>query len=74
MDIDHLASLWQHDFDTIRAEMATRAELRAIEGNILRAIDNLGIQLSQHASRWNDDCERLSDRVQNVENRIGPGG
>lgn len=70
MTIEELASFSQRELESMRDEMATRAEMRNMEGTILRAIEGLGQQLASYASRWNGEFERLSDRVHGLENRI----
>jgi len=70
MTIEELSALSQREFETIRNEMATREELIAAEGNILRAIDRLDDRLAAYASRWNGEFERLVDNVRSVESRI----
>jgi hypothetical protein len=70
MTIDELATLSQREFESIRNDMATREELKAMEENIVRAIERIGDRLSIYASRWNSEFERLADNVQNLENRI----
>ena len=70
MTIDELATVSQREFESIRNEMATREELKATEDNILRAVEHLGDQLSVYASRWNNDFERLTDNVRNLESRF----
>jgi predicted nuclease with TOPRIM domain len=69
MTIDELVALSQREFESIHNEMATREELKATEGNILRAIERLGDRLSAYASRWNNEFERLTDNVHNLESR-----
>lgn len=70
MTMEQLASQWQRDFESIRNEMASREELRATERTILRAIDGLGVQLAAHAARWNGEYERISDRVDDLGQRV----
>jgi hypothetical protein len=70
MTIDELAAVSHREFESIRNEMATREELKATEHNILRAIERLGERVSVYASRWNNEFERLSDNIHNIESRI----
>lgn len=70
MDNDQLAALLQREFESFRAEMATREELKATEGNILRAIEGLGVQLSQNAAQWSTHFERLSDHVHDLAGQL----
>ena len=70
MKIKELAAISQREFESIRNEMATREELKSTEGAILRAIEGVGVQLSQHALHWNAEFERLSDQVQDIGNRL----
>jgi len=67
MTIDELAALSQREYESIRNEMATREELKAAEDNILRAIEHLGARLSVHASRWDNEFERLADNLHNLQ-------
>jgi hypothetical protein len=69
MTIEELAASSQREFESIRDEMATREELEATEDNILRAIERLGDRVSVYASRWNNEFERLTDTVCNLEAR-----
>jgi hypothetical protein len=70
MDIDQLAALMQREFERLHDEMATREELKAVEGNVLRATEGRGTQLSQYAARWNSDFGRLADRVHDLGKHI----
>ena len=69
MTIEELAAASQRELESIRNEMATREELKATEDNILRAIERLGDRISVYASRWNNEFERLTDTVRNLETR-----
>lgn len=69
MTIEELIVISQREYETIRNEMATREELRATEGNILRAIEGIGLQLAGYESRWNGDLDNLTDTVQAIERR-----
>jgi len=70
MTLEELAVLAQHEFESIRRDMVTKAELEATEANILRAIESLGRQVSTYSSEWNDLFERLDDRFERLENRV----
>ena len=70
MTIEELAAFSQRELESIRDEMATRAEVRSMEGTILRAVEGVGQQLASYASRLSGEFERLSDRVHGLENRI----
>jgi len=70
MTIEELAVVSQREFESIRNEMATREELKTIEQTILRAVEGLGFQLAGYASRWSDEFDRLSDRIQDIGNRV----
>jgi len=74
MTIEELYGFSQREFESIRDEMATREELKAAEGNILRAIGHLDDRLSVYASRWNGEFERLTDNVRSLEGRLRPKG
>lgn len=64
-------SVWsQGEFENIRNEMATREDLKATEETILRAIERVSDRLTVYATRWNNDFERLSDSVRNLESRL----
>jgi len=70
MTIEELAASSQREYESTRNEMATRAELKVVEGNILRAIEGLGLQLGDYASRWNGEFDNLTDAVQAIEHRV----
>jgi hypothetical protein len=70
MTIEELAVLSQREYESIRDEMATREELRAAEGTILRAIEGIGLQLAAYASRWSSEFDNLTDNVQATEHRV----
>jgi len=66
MTIDELAAFSQREYESIRNEMATREELRAAETSILHAIEGVGLQLSTFSSRWSDEFDRLTERVDDI--------
>jgi len=70
MTIEELAAVSQREYESIRNEMVTRAQLKFTENNILNAIEHLGTRLAIYASLWNDEFERLADNVRNLESRI----
>jgi hypothetical protein len=70
MTIEELAAASQREYENIRNDMATREELKVTENSILNAIEHLGTQLSNYASRWNGEFERLADNVRDLESRI----
>lgn len=70
MNNDQLAALLQREFESLRAEMVTRDELRASEASTLRAIEGLGVQSSDFGVRWSGDFRQLSDQVQDLQNRV----
>jgi hypothetical protein len=72
MTIEELSISSQREFESIRNDMATREELKATEGNILRAIERMEDRLSVYASRWNGEFERLTDNVRTIESRQRP--
>jgi len=72
MTIDELATQSQRELESIRNDMATREELKVMEGNILRAIERMDDRLSVYASRWNGEFERLTDNVRGLESRLRP--
>jgi len=69
MTLEELAAASQHEFESIRSEMATKGDLRTVEATILRAIENVDLHLAGYASSWNEDFDRLDDRVQQLESR-----
>jgi hypothetical protein len=70
MTIEELAVISQREYESIRNEMTTREELKTTEGNILRAIESIGLQLAGYASRWNSEFDNLTDNVQAIEHRV----
>lgn len=70
MTMEELAAISRREYEDIRNEMATQEELKATEGNILRAIEGIGQQLSLYASRWNGEFENLADSVEAIEHRV----
>ena len=70
MTIDELAAVSQHEFESLHREMATKEELRGVGATLLKAIETIDLHLSSYALRWNDDFDRLHDRVHQIENRL----
>jgi hypothetical protein len=66
MTIEELAAISQREYESIRNDMATRGELKAMEGAILRSLEGIGLQLSVYDSRWSNEFDRLHD----VESRM----
>ena len=70
MTLEELAILAQHEFESIRRDMVTKAELKATEINVLRAIKNLDLHLSTYVSQWKDHFERVDDELKEFEIRV----
>jgi hypothetical protein len=70
MTLEELAAASQHEFESLRSEMATKGELRGVEGTILRAIGTVDLHVASYASRWNDDFDGLDDRMRQIESRV----
>jgi hypothetical protein len=70
MTLDELAAASQHEFESIRREMATKEDLRAVGASILRAIENVDRHLKSYASRRDDELGALDDHMQQIENRV----
>jgi hypothetical protein len=70
MRIEELAVIVQHEDESIRNEMATREELEAMGGTILRSVERVGQQLSMYDSRWSGEFDRLAARVHEIEGRM----
>ena len=67
MNIEELAANSQHQFEVLHAEMATKAELRALERTLLHAIDKLGLQIAEYQSLWKEEFDNFNERVQGLE-------
>jgi hypothetical protein len=77
MTIDTLALAIQKDFDDIRAEMATKGELKSTEDKILKAIDGLrqivernDARLSAYTARTDEDIKDLRDTTKKFDVRL----
>ena len=77
MTIDTLALAIQKDFDDIRAEMATKGELKSMEDKILKAIDGLrqivernDTRLSAYMARTDEDIKDLRDTTKKFDVRL----
>ena len=68
--IEKLALATHLEFIALREEMATKDELRALEGRLSYAIGQVDAHLSAYATQWNRDFEGLNDRVDEHEGRL----
>jgi hypothetical protein len=70
MTLEELAVVAQHEFESLRRDMATKEELRAAETNILRAIEGVDRHLLAHSSYWGDQVGQLDHRLQRIDKRV----
>ena len=70
MTLEELATLAQHQVETIRRDMATKDELHATGADILRAIEGVDRHLWAYSSHWGGQLEQLDQRVQELDKRL----
>ncbi len=68
--IEKLASATYLEFMAMREEMATKDELRAVDGRLSYAIGQVDAHLSAYATQWNREFEGLHDRVEEHDGRL----
>jgi len=70
MTLEELTVVAQHEFESIRRDMATKDELRTTEANILRAIESVDRHLLTYSSYWGDHLDRLDNQLAGIEKRV----